>query len=108
MPKSAAKIKKGKGRQKPEPTLLNIIASITQEKIDNDEELKEFKSLTKEEKENFKSTYYENTEEDITYGNVDLNEMKFDIKDEQNIIEKYNLIENNFTNEFQEQTPFYY
>ena len=38
-PKSAAKIKKGKGRQKPEPTLLNVIASITQEKIDNDEEL---------------------------------------------------------------------
>jgi FtsZ-binding cell division protein ZapB len=108
IPKSDAKIKKGKGRQKPEPTLLNIIASITQEKIDNDEELKEFKSLTKEEKENFKSTYYENTEEDITYGNVDLNEMKFDIKDEQNIIEKYNLIENNFTNDFQEQTPFYY
>ena len=51
---------------------------------------------------------YENTEEDITYGNVELNEMKFDSKDEQNIIEKYNLIENNFNNEFQEQTPFYY
>ena len=108
IPKSAAKIKKGKGRQKPEPTLLNVIASITQEKIDNDEELKEFKHLNPEEKDTLKEMKYENTEEDITYGNVELNEMKFDSKDEQNIIEKYNLIENNFTNEFQEQTPFYY
>ena len=107
-PKSAAKIKKGKGRQKPEPTLLNVIASITQEKIDNDEELKEFKHLNPEEKDTLKEMKYENTEEDITYGNVELNEMKFDSKDEQNIIEKYNLIENNFSNEFQEQTPFYY
>ena len=107
-PKSAAKIKKGKGRQKPEPTLLNVIASITQEKIDNDEELKEFKHLNPEEKDILKEMKYENTEEDITYGNVELNEMKFDSKDEQNIIEKYNLIENNFNNEFQEQTPFYY
>ena len=107
-PKSAAKIKKGKGRQKPEPTLLNVIASITQEKIDNDEELKEFKHLNPEEKDTLKEMKYENTEEDITYGNVELNEMKFDSKDEQNIIEKYNLIENNFNNEFQEQTPFYY
>ena len=107
-PKSAAKIKKGKGRQKPEPTLLNVIASITQEKIDNDEELKEFKYLNPEEKDTLKEMKYENTEEDITYGNVELNEMKFDSKDEQNIIEKYNLIENNFNNEFQEQTPFYY
>ena len=107
-PKSAAKIKKGKGRQKPEPTLLNVIASITQEKIDNDEELKEFKHLNPEEKDTLKEMKYENTEEDITYGNVELNEIKFDSKDEQNIIEKYNLIENNFNNEFQEQTPFYY
>ena len=107
-PKSAAKIKKGKGRQKPEPTLLNVIASITQEKIDNDEELKEFKHLNPEEKDILKEMKYENTEEDITYGNVELNEMKFDSRDEQNIIEKYNLIENNFNNEFQEQTPFYY
>jgi len=107
-PKSAAKIKKGKGRQKPEPTLLNVIASITQEKIDNDEELKEFKHLSPEEKDTLKEMKYENTEEDITYGNVELNEMKFDSRDEQNIIEKYNLIENNFNNEFQEQTPFYY
>ena len=107
-PKSAAKIKKGKGRQKPEPTLLNVIASITQEKIDNDEELKEFKHLNPEEKDTLKEMKYENIEDDITYGNVELNEMKFDSKDEQNIIEKYNLIENNFNNEFQEQTPFYY
>ena len=107
-PKSAAKIKKGKGRQKPEPTLLNVIASITQEKIDNDEELKEFKYLNPEEKDTLKEMKYENTEEDITYGNVELNEMKFDSRDEHNIIEKYNLIENNFNNEFQEQTPFYY
>ena len=77
-PKSAAKIKKGKGRQKPEPTLLNVIASITQEKIDNDEELKEFKHLNPEEKDTLKEMKYENTEEDITYGNVELNEMKFD------------------------------
>ena len=62
-PKSAAKIKKGKGRQKPEPTLLNVIASITQEKIDNDEELKEFKHLNPEEKDILKEMKYENRRE---------------------------------------------
>ena len=35
MPKSAAKIKKGK--KKAEPTLINVIASIAQEKFDNDD-----------------------------------------------------------------------
>jgi hypothetical protein len=34
--------------------------------------------------------------------------MELDEKEEQSIIEKYHLIENNFNEEFQEQIPFYY
>ena len=106
MPKSAAKIKKGK--KKAEPTLINVIASIAQEKFDNDEDLKEFRNINPDEKENYEEMYYENTEEDITYGNVNLDKMELDEKEEQSIIEKYHLIENNFNEEFQEQIPFYY
>ena len=106
MPKSAAKIKKGK--KKAEPTLINVIASIAQEKFDNDEDLKEFRNINPDEKENYEEMYYENTEEDITYGNINLDKMELDEKEEQSIIEKYHLIENNFNEEFQEQIPFYY
>ena len=107
-PKSAAKMKKGKKGKKAEPTLLNIIASITQEKFEKDEELKEFGQISPKQKEALEENYFGNTEEDITYGNIDLENKEIDSKEEQNIIEKYNLIENNFSNEFQEQTPFYY
>ena len=106
-PKSAAKIKGKKGKQT-EPTLLNIIASITQEKFDKDEDLKEFANINNEQKEAFAENFFANTEEDITYGNIDLENKEINVKEEQNIIDKYNLIENNFSNEFQEQTPFYY
>ena len=106
-PKSAAKIKGKKGKQT-EPTLLNIIASITQEKFDKDEDLKEFAHINNEQKETFAENFFANTEEDITYGNIDLENKEINVKEEQNIIDKYNLIENNFSNEFQEQTPFYY
>jgi hypothetical protein len=106
-PKSAAKIKGKKGKQT-EPTLLNIIASITQEKFDKDEDLKEFAHINNEQKEAFAENFFANTEEDITYGNIDLENKEINVKEEQNIIDKYNLIENNFSNEFQEQTPFYY
>ena len=105
--KSAGKVKKGKGK-KSEPTLLNILASITQEKFDKDEELKEFGKINPENMEEYEENYFVNTEEDITYGNIDLEKKEIDEKENQNFIEKYNLIENNFSNEFQEQTPFYY
>ena len=105
--KSAGKVKKGKGK-KAEPTLLNILASITQEKFDKDEELKEFGKINPENMEEYEENYFVNTEEDITYGNIDLEKKEIDEKENQNFIEKYNLIENNFSNEFQEQTPFYY
>ena len=106
-PKSAGKVKKGKGK-KAEPTLLNILASITQEKFDKDEELKEYGKINPENMEEYEENYFVNTEEDITYGNIDLEKKEIDEKENQNFIEKYNLIENNFSNEFQEQTPFYY
>ena len=107
-PKSAAKTKVTKGKKKVEPTLLNVVASIAQEKLNEDEELKKYGNIDSNEIENYEEMLYENTEEDLTYGNIDLENMEFDNKDEENIIDKYNLIENNFSNEFQEQTPFYY
>ena len=107
-PKSAAKVKKGKRGKKAEPTLLNIISSITQEQFDKDEELKEFGRISTGNKEAYEENYFGNSEEDITYGNIDLEKYEIDNKEEQSFIEKYNLIENNFSNEFQEQTPFYY
>ena len=107
-PKSAGKVRKGKAGKKIEPTLLNIVASITQEQFDKDEDLKEFGRISTGQKEAYEENYFGNTEEDITYGNIDLEKNEIDIKDEQNFIEKYNLKENNFSNEFQEQTPFYY
>ena len=106
-PKSAGKVKKGRGK-KVEPTLLNILASITQEKFDKDEDLKEYGRISPENMEEYEDNYFVNTEEDITYGNIDLEKKEFDTKEDQDFIQKYNLIENNFSNEFQEQTPFYY
>lgn len=102
------KLKKEKRGKKAEPTLLNIIASITQEQFDKDEELKEFGRISTGNKEAYEENYFGNSEEDITYGNIDLEKYEIDNKEEQSFIEKYNLIENNFSNEFQEQTPFYY
>ena len=106
-PKSAGKVKKGRGK-KVEPTLLNILASIIQEKFDKDEDLKEYGRISPENMEEYEDNYFVNTEEDITYGNIDLEKKEFDTKEDQDFIQKYNLIENNFSNEFQEQTPFYY
>ena len=107
-PKSAAKVQKGKRGKKVEPTLLNVIASIAQEEFDKDEELKEFGRLSIGNKEAYEESYFGNSDEEITYGNVDLEKYEVDNKEEQNLIEKYNLNENNFSSEFQEQTPFYY
>ena len=66
------------------------------------------KKINPENMEEYEENYFVNTEEDITYGNIDLEKKEIDEKENQNFIEKYNLIENNFSNEFQEQTPFYY
>ena len=121
-PKSAGKYKRKKGQKNP-PTLVNTIASIAQELIDNDEDLKEFKStspiksVTNENNIYEKSEGYDNTDnkqfnigndEIMNYGKIDLNEIQIDPEQEKNIITKYNLIENNFSSEFQEQVPFYY
>jgi len=120
--KSAGKYKRKKGQKNP-PTLVNTIASIAQELIDNDEDLKEFKStspiksVTNENNIYEKSEGYDNTDnkqfnigndEIMNYGKIDLNEIQIDPEQEKNIITKYNLIENNFSSEFQEQVPFYY
>ena len=120
--KSAGKYKRKKGQKNP-PTLVNTIASIAQELIDNDEDLKEFKStspiksVTNENNIYEKSEGYDNTDnkqfnigndEIMNYGKIDLNEIQIDPEQEKNIITKYNLIENNFSSEFQEQVTFYY
>ena len=119
--KSAGKIKRKKGKKNP-PTFINIIASIAQELIDNDEDLKEFKSISPDKNEITENNIYSQSEgitydnrkfnigtnENISYGKIDLNEMKIDTEQEKNIISKYNLIENNFNTEFEEQVPFYY
>ena len=90
------------------PTLLNIVASIAQEKFDKDEDLKEFNNISPLKHDN-EEDMADKEEESINYGNIDLDKMEYDNNiEEQNVISKYNLIENNFSNEFQEQTPFYY
>ena len=101
--------------------MVNTIASIAQEIIDQDEDLKEFKSTSpaKDEEnriyaqsEGFNTSvnrqYNIGTNENINYGKIDLNEMKVDFEEDKNIISKYNLIENNFNTDFEEQMPFYY
>ena len=120
--KSAGKYKVKKGKKNP-PTLVNTIASIAQELIDNDEDLKDFKNPSpnkdyiNENNINDKSEIDNNTgfkpfnignDEIMNYGKIDLNEIQIDPEQEKNIITKYNLIENNFSSEFQEQVPFYY
>ena len=118
--KSTGKFRRQKGKKNP-PTLVNTIASIAQEIIDQDEDLKEFKSTSpaKDEEnriysqsEGFNTSvnrqYNIGTNENINYGKIDLNEMKVDFEEDKNIISKYNLIENNFNTDFEEQMPFYY
>ena len=104
--KSTGKLKKSKNKMP--PTLLNIVASIAQEKFDKDEDLKEFNNISPLKHDN-EEDMADKEEESINYGNIDLDKMEYDNNiEEQNVISKYNLIENNFSNEFQEQTPFYY
>ena len=104
--KSTGKLKKSKNKMP--PTLLNIVASIAQEKFDKDEDLKEFNNISPLKHDN-EEDMVDKEEESINYGNIDLDKMENDNNiEEQNVISKYNLIENNFSNEFQEQTPFYY
>ena len=104
--KSTGKLKKYKNKMP--PTLLNIVASIAQEKFDKDEDLKEFNNISPLKHDN-EEDMVDKEEESINYGNIDLDKMEYDNNiEEQNVISKYNLIENNFSNEFQEQTPFYY
>ena len=104
--KSTGKLKKSKNKMP--PTLLNIVASIAQEKFDKDEDLKEFNNISPLKHDN-EEDMVDKEEESINYGNIDLDKMEYDNNiEEQNVISKYNLIENNFSNEFQEKTPFYY
>jgi hypothetical protein len=123
--KPVSKPKKRKGRKRAPPTIVNTIASLAQEIIDNDEELKEFKSSSpvkdelEQKIENEKSEINTNTNtrykqfnigdnEIMNYGKIDLDEIEVDPEQEKNIITKYNLIENNLGTDFQEQVPFYY
>ena len=123
--KPVSKPKKKKGRKRAPPTIVNTIASLAQEIIDNDEDLKEFKSSspikdeTEQKIENEKSEINTNTNsrykqfnigdnEIMNYGKIDLDEIEVDPEQEKNIITKYNLIENNLGTDFQEQVPFYY
>jgi len=119
--KSAGKYKRQKGRRNP-PTIVNTIASIAQELIDNDEDLKEFKNSPPKIEKNDNNIYnqseinnntdYRNfnlgNDEIMNYGKINLEEIQSNPEDEKDIISKYNLIENNFSTDFQEQIPFYY
>ena len=116
--KSAGKYRRQKGK-KNAPTIINTIASIAQELIDNDEDLKEFKNVSPEkDKENIGQSqelmyseynqYNEGENDNWNYGRINLDEIKVDSEQEKNIITKYNLLENNFNTEFEEQVPFYY
>ena len=122
IPKSAGKFRR-KVVRKPPPTIVNTIASIAQEIIDNDEELKEFKNNNplpqginenniNEKSEMTNNTFYRQynigNDEVMNYGNINLEEMQVDPIKENNIINKYNLIKNNFRTGYQEQVPFYY
>ena len=117
--KSSGKVRRQKGKKNP-PTLVNTIASIAQEIIDNDEDLKEYKNVSPEKtdtkeneiflnSENIESNQFNIGENEImNYGKIDLNEYNIEPEKEKNIIAKYNLLENNFNTECQEQAPFYY
>ena len=119
--KSAGKYKRQKGRKNP-PTIINTIASIAQELIDNDEDLKEYKNSPPKIENNDNNIYdqseinnntdYRNynlgNDEIMNYGKINLEEIQSNPEDEKDIISKYNLIENNFGTDFQEQIPFYY
>ena len=119
--KSAGKYKRQKGRKNP-PTIINTIASIAQELIDNDEDLKEYKNSPPKIENNDNNIYdqseinnntdYRNynlgNDEIMNYGKINLEEIQSTPEDEKDIISKYNLIENNFGTDFQEQIPFYY
>ena len=52
--------------------------------------------------------YNEGENDNWNYGRINLDEIKVDSEQEKNIITKYNLLENNFNTEFEEQVPFYY
>ena len=122
--KSAGKVKRQRGKKNP-PTIINTIASIAQELIDTDEDLKEFKNTSPVKDDNNENKVGENTEikydnendyrqynigndEIMNYGKINLDEIQSDPEQEKDIISKYNLIENNLSTDFQEQVPFYY
>jgi hypothetical protein len=121
--KSTGKVKSQRGKKKVPPTIVNTIASIAQELIDNDEDLKEIKNSSPVKEDKDINNIGENTEikidndyrqynlgndEIMNYGKINLDEIQSDPEQEKDIIKKYNLIENNFSNDFQEQVPFYY
>ncbi len=122
--KSAGKVKRPRGKKNP-PTIINTIASIAQELIDTDEDLKEFKNTSPVKDDNNEKKVGESTEirydnendyrqynigndEIMNYGKINLDEIQSDPEQEKDIISKYNLIENNLSTDFQEQVPFYY
>ena len=102
--KSAGKYKRQKGRKNP-PTIINTIASIAQELIDNDEDLKEYKNSPPKIENNDNNIYdqseinnntdYRNynlgNDEIMNYGKINLEEIQSNPEDEKDIISKYNL-----------------
>ena len=107
--RSANKIRKKVVKNK--PSLLNIIACLTQEIINNDKDLKEAIGIFYE---NFVNTDIEKNDSDkydrgegLSYGKINLEEMIDNTENKGDFIAKYNLIENNFDEEFQELEPYY-
>ena len=119
--KSTGKLKGSKAK-KNAPTLINTIASIAQELIENDEDLKDFRNASPMKDENIDNEGEQSeiknendykqfnlgNNEIMNYGKINLDEIQSDQEQEKDFIKKYNLIENNFNTDFQEQMPFYY
>ena len=108
---SRSKSANRRGKAKVKPSLINIIASITQELINTDKDLKEAINnfhdniVSSEIGQNRYDKYDKG--EGLSYGRINLEEMDINTEDTDNIISKYNLIENNFDTGFHEQEPFY-
>ena len=110
-------------KKKTAPTIVNTIASIAQELIDTDEDLKEYKSNSPQ-KDEINTRYINNqseidnranfnqfnigNNEIMSYGKIDLDEIEIDPEKEKDIIKKFDLIDCNYESDFEEQIPFYY
>ena len=93
------------------PSLVNMIASIVQELINTDKDIKEGINNYYNNKINKINTEIDKNknvkEEKLSYGGIYLEEMEMNNENARNMITKFNLFENNYDTGFHEQEPFY-